>query len=457
MDILNNISIIVSGSHLEMLNTLLIIAQFLFTVFTGLMLGSLILSTRLKSKSIKEGTENSDFKERMSQEMMGLITSSPTTWFGFGLVPFLAIIVIYIQLTAGSGTSAAAVLIVGFMFYVFGLLLAYFYKNSNRFIQFYNFVNSNKNGNNLPENDYRSSSADDYFQQMESQKSNTGLWAVIMMLAGSWAFVTGTHLASDSSQWTQTAIHSLFSLPVFYKMLNLIALSITTAAATFTYLKFHWEGGFDFKDENYKSWARKKSAKITVIFMAAQIIFYGLSLAVLPNSAISYFVYATAAIALVLAFIATNLFYTIIKTKNTSYVRIAYPLVIAMFLFMVVSSQKSFEVSNSGNIARIANDYELQMASMHSVGEEEQELDGEEIYQTRCAACHKFDEKLITAPAYKDVLGKYNNDTQALVDFILNPTPQDTENYPSGMANPALKGPEARAVAKYLQEEIKKH
>jgi len=457
MDIFNNISIIVSGSHLEMLNTLLIIAQFLFTVFTGIMLGSLILSTRLKSKSIKEGIDNSDFKERMSQEMMGLITSSPSTWFGFGLVPFLAIIVIYIQLTAGSGTSAAAVLIVGFMFYAFGLLLAYFYKNSNRFIQFYNFVKSNKSGENLPENDYRLSSADDYFQQMESQKSNTGLWAVIMMLAGSWAFVTGTHLASDSSQWTQTAIHSLFSLPVFYKMLNLIALSVTIAAATFTYLKFHWEGGFDFKDESYKSWARNKSAKITVTFMAAQIIFYGLSLAVLPNSAISYFVYSTAAIALVLAFVATNLFYTIIKTKNSSYVRVAYPLVIAMFLFMVISSHKSFEASNSGNVAKIANEYELKMASMHSGAEETEELDGEEIYNNRCAACHKFDIKQVTAPSYKDVLGKYNNDTQALIDFILNPTPQDTENYPSGMANPALKGPEARAVAKYLQEEIKKH
>jgi cytochrome c len=457
MDIFDNISIIVSGSHLQMLNTLLIIAQFLFTLFTGIMLGSLILSTRLKSQSQKDGTENPDFKERMSLEMMGLITSSPSTWFGFGLIPFLAIIVIYIQLTAGSGSSAGAVLLVGFLFYAFGLLLAYFYKNSNRFIQFYNFVNSDENDSNLPKDDYRSSSAEDYFHQMESQKSNTGFWAVVMMLIGSWAFISGTHLASDSSLFSQSAMNNFFTLPVFYKMINLIALSFTVAAATYSYLKFHWDGGFDFKDESYKRWARNKSAKITVISMAVQIIFYGLSLALVPDLATSYLVYAWAAVAIVLAFVATNLFYTIIKTDNSSHVRIAYPLIIAMFLFMVVSSQTSFEVSNSDNIARIANDYDLQMASLHSSGEEIQEADGAEIYQTRCAACHKFDLKQVTAPSYKDILGKYNNDTQALVDFILNPTPQDTENYPSGMANPALKGSEARAVAKYIQEEVKKY
>ncbi len=452
MDIFDNLTIIVSGSHLEMLNTLLTIAQFLFTVFTGIMLGSLMLSTSFKRQSFKKSNE-SNYQSRMSLEMMDLITSSPTTWFGFGLVPFLAIIVIYIQLTAGAGTTAPGVLLFGFLFYSFGLLLAYFYKNSNRFIEFYDFVKSNAD---MPKEDYRTSSAEQYNNQMTSIKSNTGFWAVFMMIFGLWAFVTGTHIASDPTLWSDATIVSFFTLAVFYKMVSLLAASFAVAAATFLYLKFHWDGGFDFKDEGYKAWAKNKSATIAASCVSVYIIFYGLSLSVIPEASNSAYVYGGAALAIVFAFIATNLFYTIIKTKKSSYIRFAFPLVIAMFLFMVCSNQNAFEVSNTDNVARIAGEHKVKMASLYSEVEVV-EIDGEEIYKIRCAACHKFDEKQVMAPSYKDVLPKYDSDTQALIDYILNPSAVDTENYPSGMANPALKGPEAKAVAEYLQEEMKKY
>jgi len=80
-------------------------------------------------------------------------------------------------------------------------------------------------------------------------------------------------------------------------------------------------------------------------------------------------------------------------------------------------------------------------------------LSGKEIYDVRCASCHKFDQKLV-GPAHVDVLPKYVGKEAQLVAFIRNPVKVDPA-YPP-MPNPGLKPQEADAVAKYLLDEFAK-
>ncbi len=47
-------------------------------------------------------------------------------------------------------------------------------------------------------------------------------------------------------------------------------------------------------------------------------------------------------------------------------------------------------------------------------------ISGKEIYDVRCASCHKFKEKLV-GPAHFDVLPKYVGNEPKLVAFIRNP------------------------------------
>ena len=76
-------------------------------------------------------------------------------------------------------------------------------------------------------------------------------------------------------------------------------------------------------------------------------------------------------------------------------------------------------------------------------------INAEDIYEVKCASCHKWDQKLV-GPAHLDVLSKYAGKESQLIAFIRNPVKVDPA-YPQ-MPNPGLKPNEAEAVAKYLLE-----
>ena len=80
-------------------------------------------------------------------------------------------------------------------------------------------------------------------------------------------------------------------------------------------------------------------------------------------------------------------------------------------------------------------------------------INGQDIYKNICSACHSFDHKVV--PPYKQTLPKYNGNVDKLVTFILNPT-QNNPGYPP-MPNPGLNAAQAKAVATYILQEVKKY
>ena len=94
---LENLALPVSGAHLNLLSFLLMLAFVSFTIYTGIVFGSMILSYFFKRKYNKTGNE---LENKFSQDVIGIITKNPTTWFGFGLMPMLTIIFSYIQMAA---------------------------------------------------------------------------------------------------------------------------------------------------------------------------------------------------------------------------------------------------------------------------------------------------------------------------------------------------------------------
>ncbi|MBK6507649.1 MAG: c-type cytochrome [Ignavibacteria bacterium] len=78
-------------------------------------------------------------------------------------------------------------------------------------------------------------------------------------------------------------------------------------------------------------------------------------------------------------------------------------------------------------------------------------INAEEIYNRVCAACHKFDVKLV-GPPYLQTVPTYNGDVKKLSAFILKPTKKNPE-YPPMPAQP-LKQKEADAVAQYLIDRV---
>jgi len=78
---------------------------------------------------------------------------------------------------------------------------------------------------------------------------------------------------------------------------------------------------------------------------------------------------------------------------------------------------------------------------------------GKKVFDERCTACHRWDQKLV-GPPFDSVVGKYAGRIDDLHAFIRNPAKVNPA-YPP-MPNPGLKEREIRAVAAYLVEESSK-
>jgi cytochrome c551/c552 len=119
--------------------------------------------------------------------------------------------------------------------------------------------------------------------------------------------------------------------------------------------------------------------------------------------------------------------------------------------------QQAFHISVSGNlhaIAEVAEEEEAARLALYESEDNKPQVDAQAIFETRCIACHKFDVKQPTAPAYNDVIPKYEGNEAELVKFILNPYPVNPTDYPAGMANQGLSPAEGKAMAKWLLDKV---
>ena len=453
MEIFDSIAIIVAKQHLDMLNILLLIAMIIFTIYSGILLGSTFFSVWYRNMYRKTGNDN---HIRLSVDLIDVMTSNPTMWFGFGLIPMLACTMMYLQLMAGTGTTTPAILLVGFIVYALGIAVIYFYKHSAHFTFFYEYF---RKQDNVDENDYHYGQVHEYNESLHSLSGSAGFWGITLLIVGVWIFLTGSHYAMDEAMWNKIAIRNMLSAPVLFKLLHFVAAGFAMGAATFVFLRYFWNSGANYDNDQYSDYARRINTGIALGSLAAQPILLAATMVYTPVGAASSLVYVYSALAIVLAFISANILFTMLKERSAEMIKYGYWSILLIFVFFIFKEHKSFTNSNSNNVARIAHLYEIEEMKRAAEGGEAVEVDGSLIYKNRCAACHKFDVAQITAPAYKDVLGKYEGKMEDLSAFILNPQPRGNPNPVSGgtygpMPNQGVSKAEAEAVAKYLWQEF---
>ena len=449
MELFDSMVVIVPGSHLAMLNILLLIAMIIFTIYSGILLGSTFFSVWYRSKYNKTGDKN---HLRLSVDLIDVMTANPTMWFGFGLFPLIAIILQLWQLQSGTGATTPAILLFAFVIYAMGIVVTYFYKQSMFFNFFYGMFAKDGAHNS---NDYHQNKVHEYNNKIEKMNATTGFWGVVLILVGVWVFILGTHYATDTAMWDREAMRNIFTAPILLKLAHFIAASFAMAGATFVFIKYYWDGGAGYTDEKYSSYARKVNTGIALFGLAAQPVFLALATAFTPNEASSYATYIYTALAVVFAFISANLLFTILKENDTNYIGYGFWTVLLIFVFVVFKDHSNIVESNSENVARISHAYEMEEAARLAASAGPTIYDGTEIYKTRCSACHVFDEDQATAPAYANVLEKYDGKFEDLAAFILNPVPRGNNNPITGapyppMPNQGINKGQAEAVAKYL-------
>lgn len=437
----------VSGSHIELLDFLLMVAMTLLLVFMTYLAGALMISVSKKSKFNKTGDLN---WFALAKDYASHVTDYPVIWFACGIVPYLAVILSFIQLMSGAGDNHVVLLLsIGFVVYIAGLAMAWVYKENLKsgWIQ----INANLD-------DYHAEQAKTAHHDATLLSGNYGGWSVLFVLSAMWITISGVVLAYHPEWWDAGVLVPLFSWATQIKFTLLTVGGTALAACGFLYLKYNANNPEEMGDVFYQNFAKYESGKLALRFTILTPVLIGLSIYVIPSEAASSWMYLLVAVAFVLLVIAGHYNYALLKTGRSRYAIGGYWLSLMVFVFLMASEHRAFSEVNQMNRVQIGHHYE-QLEAEHIAAKSQApviEINGEEVFGQKCSSCHRFDTKLV-GPAYNNVVPKYYEDKAALVKFILNPVPVNPAEFPGGMANPGLKPEEAQAVADYLLQSVKEN
>lgn len=442
MNILDGLVIPLPQSNLELLNYLLILGMLVFLTYSGVLLGSMILSMYFKSKATDDLNDKNNV---LSKEYSDLATNNLTNAWGLGLVPFIAIIFIYAQLLHKIEVGVVNYLIIAFLMYGGALFLIYRYKNSYHISTTLKFIDKKIN---REVDDEEIQVFDEFAKSHETVKNSTGLWGVIFLFVSLWIFVGSSALAVDASRWGSTGniMWLFFSWDSTVKILQFLTLSISLASITYLFLHFYWQSNEYKHSEEYIDYSRRINVTAAILFALLQPIFFVLNIYSTPAVAVNNIMFLSSLIGMIGVFVLVHFLYAMYKHK-INYSHFAFIAVIIVVGAMVAKEKTSFNTINKNHIAVLDKEYQIHETEyLASLGRATIEVNAEDIYNT-CKACHQAEDSP-AAPAHKNVIPKYKDNLDGLTEFILAPKKVNPK-WPA-MPSQGLKPHEAKAVAEYL-------
>jgi len=420
MEFLDKMVLQQSAHHMVLLKYLLVLTLIIFYCYAGLLLGSTFLSLFYKLKSKKlEDSNNSIF----SKMLIDLVTFNKSVGFALGIIPIISASFCYAQLLHKTGLDLPEFILIAALIFYFGLGFVYLYKF-----------------------------------RMKKNKSSWyfGITSTVLLAVSTLVLIGSTQLAIDSENWkNQNDIISIvLSARTIFSYLHFVVFSLLSASLFFLYKYFRNNSEEEFPSELLRVYSRNQSLKIglvSVIILPALVLIY---IFLKPISSLSFNFFGYAVLALISLLVISVFLYVMIKENKTAYGSKALFFLVLFISIMVIKDQFAFDTATKKHFVVLASEYEeYQKKVQEKFGLLVETINGADIFNGKCVACHQFDKKLV-GPPYNETLPKYEGKKEALVQFILNPV-KINPDYPP-MASQGLKPSEAEAVADYVLSIYKK-
>ena len=440
MDFFNSLVIPQSADHIKLLHYMLILILFLFIPFISILFGGTILSLFYKGKGNKD---NNHLYLRFSKEVAELTTVNKSMGVILGIVPMFTAILIFIQLLHAANTSVSSYLSWSFILSAIGIILIYAYRYSLSFNTIFDSLKDFTPNDEEVYDEFRK------FRKGSLDLSNkTGLSGIVLLFIGLWFFTAGVTFATYPNDWVNTTfLGNLFSWNVLIRFISFIIGSFGVTGGLLFFRFFFWEGGRKNIDDNYKEFVRKSALTVTFASMILLPVFLLLDVILLPDGAISLGIFSYAILAILLIFLALHLLYSMVKYANTRFSGSIFFVILLVILSSTVKDELAMSNATEMQSLKLADKFETYMNGLKGVSPAAMTVrTGEQIYQTVCSACHRFD-KVVVGPAYDDVLPQFEGKKDALVAFIRNPVKVNPKFPP--MPNPGLSLAEAKNIADY--------
>ncbi|MBU2493010.1 MAG: hypothetical protein KJ571_10340 [Bacteroidetes bacterium] len=435
MDFLENAVLPQSAHHMVLLKYLLALTFLIVLPYFTLLIGSSLLSVYYNSKSKRS---DNTYYSKFSKQLIDLVTFNKSMSFGFGVVPILSAIFCYAQLLHMTDSGVPQNIFISLIFFLTGIVLIYTYKYSSHI---------NDILGKIKDSDEES---DIYKLKAVKLLNKTGKYGLVLLLVSAYLFIGSIELAIDSSRWGEDSslLGIILSINTLTYFLYFIAASISVTSAVLLYFYFRPNYDWQENDPNYKSFVKKFALTrglIATLILPALIV---LNVFVTPAVALNGIVFGSIVIILFIVLLIANLFYLMLKESNTKFSSSVIYLFVILFTFLVIKEQAAFSTSTQNQFQKLSANYEEYRVKLNEeLGIETVAVSGEDIFNGRCSACHKFDVKLV-GPPYNSVLSKYVGKQDELAKFVLNPV-KINPDYPV-MPNQGLKPNEAKAIAEYI-------
>ncbi|MFA5806522.1 MAG: cytochrome c [Melioribacteraceae bacterium] len=434
-----------SAHHMVLIKYLIVVAFILMIPYLSLLLGNLTYSLYFRKRAIKENNED---LYKLSDDLIEMITFNKSVAFALGIVPMLSAMFGFAQLLNLTNASVHGYLFISLLFLFNALLLIYSYKNG--FLFKIKISDENPNLTDIEKNRIAKQ------ERAVRIFGKSGKYGIVLLLISIYLFCGAIQLSFDTERWESVGnigeMVFSFNALVSFAQFIISAFLITSAMILYRYFRTNSEDS-NYSDE-FKSYIRDFVLLRGLLASILLLLFVVLSVMMRSKLSLSYGVFGYSVFALCLILIVSSLFYVMLKESHTKYNSSLIFLVIVIVFVLIIRDQYSFDVSTKKQYAILAANYETYQAKINEqLGIGEAPINGADIYNGRCIACHTFDKKIV-GPPYNSTMPKYEGKKDLLVKYILNPS-KINPDYPA-MPNQGLKPNEAEAVAEYLLTTYKK-
>jgi len=418
MEWLQNITLPQSLEHIELLQFMLVISLFIFISFISVIFWGTGLSLFFK---VSEKRQLEDKYKRIAKDIIELVTINKSTGLVLGIIPLITAILIFAQLFQSAAITNLEYLTASLILLSVSMFFIYSYRNS--------------------------------LKDLKKVRLISGFIGFIIMFFALWFFVAGITIAVFHGYWQPEGLFSdLFSPLVIIRFIFLFIASLAVTGGAVLFGLFFPIAGKVKADGDYAEFVKSKMLVVTFTATILLPIIMFANLIIVPETSLSGAIFAYIIIGLFLLFLAYHFLYMIFVKFSSKFTALLFFSLLLMLLTVIISDKIIISNTTKVQSAVLAVEYDELLAELK--GEDVAvELNGAEIYKVRCASCHKFDVKLV-GPPHNEVVPKYFGKEELLLAFIKNPSRID-ENYPP-MPNPGLKPDEAKAVANYVLEQVKK-
>jgi cytochrome c len=273
------------------------------------------------------------------------------------------------------------------------------------------------------------------------------------LFIGIWFYVAAITSATTFTTWNFPGMITALAAPkVLLNLLIFIAFAFTLTNAAILFIHLYWKESKKDEDAAYTKFVKNTTSKAGLKASIILPILIAINLFSFPENNLSGSIFIYAVVSIFLIFLAYHFFYMIqIKNDYRFGSLIFFVLILASVAF-IIKDQKAMTNATKSHSLVLSTEYDKILAELKGEGTVAA-ISGKELYDVRCASCHKFEQKLVGPPHF-EVLPKYVGKQAQLVAFIRNPVKVNPA-YPP-MPNPGLKPQEADAVAKYLLDEFAK-